>query len=93
MQKCMDRYFPESVARTKPEGGLFIWCDLGEGVDSREFAAKCLDKNVAIVSGASAMPDTSKVTGAFRLNFSMASDENIELGIKAIGEVIKEYGK
>lgn len=93
MHECMDKYFPESVSRTRPEGGLFLWCDLGGCIDSREFAKKCLDKNVAIVSGASAMPDTSKITSTFRLNFSMASDENIEKGIKAIGEVIKEYGR
>jgi predicted phosphodiesterase len=93
MHKCMDKYFPQSVSRTHPQGGLFLWCDLGGGIDSREFAAKCIEKNVAIVSGAAAMPDTSKITSTFRLNFSMASDENIEVGIKALGDVIKEYGR
>ncbi|MDR0406345.1 MAG: PLP-dependent aminotransferase family protein [Clostridiales bacterium] len=93
MRDCMEEYFPGNITRTAPEGGLFLWCDLGGGVDSREFAAKCLEQNVAIVSGAAAMPDTSKITSAFRLNFSMASEENIEKGIKALGEVIKGYGK
>mgnify|MGYP000990103358 FL=1 len=93
MQECIDKYFPDSVTRTSPEGGLFLWCDLGGGIDSKEFAAKCLEKNVAIVSGASAMPDTSKTTSTFRLNFSMASYEGIERGIKAVGEVIKGYGR
>lgn len=93
MHEFMDKYFPQSVARTKPEGGLFLWCDMGGGVNSIEFAAKCIDKNVAIVSGASAMPDTSITTSTFRLNFSMASDENIEKGIKALGDVIKEYDR
>ncbi|MCK9478815.1 MAG: PLP-dependent aminotransferase family protein [Firmicutes bacterium] len=93
MQSCIDKYFPKSVMRTSPEGGLFLWCDLGEGVDSKEFAAKCLERNVAIVSGASAMPDISQKTGAFRLNFSMASGGSIEEGIKTISEVIKEYGR
>lgn len=93
MLGCIDKYFPQSVTRTKPEGGLFLWCDLGGGIDSIEFAAKCIEKNVAIVSGASAMPDTTQKTSTFRLNFSMASDDNIETGIKAVGDVIKEYGR
>jgi 2-aminoadipate transaminase len=91
MQECIDSFFPKSVTKTNPQGGLFLWCELGGNIDSKEFAAKCLEKNVAIVSGASAMPDTSKPTSAFRLNFSMASNQDIQTGIQQIGEVIKEY--
>lgn len=93
MLKFIDKYFPSDVSRTSPEGGLFLWCDLGRDIDSIEFAAKCVEKNVAIVSGASAMPDTSKKTSTFRLNFSMASEEKLELGIKTIGDVIRSYGR
>ncbi|OQB15272.1 MAG: 2-aminoadipate transaminase [Firmicutes bacterium ADurb.Bin193] len=93
MHECMDRYFPDSVSRTHPEGGLFLWCDLGGDADSSAFAAACLDKNVAIVPGASAMPDPTQKTSAFRLNFSMASEAEIETGIKALGEIIKGYGR
>ena len=58
--------------------------------DGALIASKALDKMVAIVAGAGAMPDTSVKTSTFRLNYSMASDENIEKGIKALGEVLYE---
>ena len=93
MHSFMDKYFPDDVSRTKPEGGLFLWCDLNRDIHGDDFAARCIEKNVAIVSGSAALPDLSVPTNAFRLNFSMASEEKLELGIQTLGEVIKSYGK
>ena len=89
MRRYMADHFPGNVSCTDPEGGLFIWCDINDGSDSREFSKRCLERDIAIVSGATAMPDTSVISSAFRLNFSMASDENIEKGIKILGEMLK----
>lgn len=93
MKECINKYFPENVTSTSPEGGIFLWCDMHNDSDGALIASKALDKMVAIVAGAGAMPDTSVKTCTFRLNYSMASDENIEKGIKALGEVLYEYGK
>lgn len=93
MKECINKYFPQNVTSTSPEGGIFLWCDMHNDSDGALIASKALDKMVAIVAGAGAMPDTSVKTCTFRLNYSMASDENIEKGIKALGEVLYEYGK
>ena len=93
MKECIKKYFPENVTSTSPEGGIFLWCDMHNDVDGNLIASKAIDKMVAIVAGSSGMPDTSMKTCTFRLNYSMASDENIEKGIKALGEVLYEYGK
>ena len=47
-----------------------------------------LENNVAIVPGASALTDPNEVTSAFRLNYSMASDEQIKEGIEILGKVL-----
>jgi len=89
MLGLMDEYSPKKVSYTRPEGGLFIWCDLNEDVDTREVLKKSIERKVAFVPGSNFMCDMDKAYSSFRLNFSMMSDENIEKGIKILAEVIK----
>ncbi len=91
MMDAMDKYFPQDVKHTHPEGGLFLFCTLPEGVDSKELMKKALERNVAFVPGTSCMIDDKAVYNTFRMNYSTASEEDIEKGIKALGEVIYEF--
>lgn len=91
MQDCIRRYFPENVTATNPEGGIFLWCNTHSGIDSKQISADALQVNVAIVAGASAMPDPSRMTSEIRLNYSTAPDEQIEAGIKALGGLLHRY--
>lgn len=91
MMSAMDKYFPEEVKHTHPEGGLFLFCTLPDGFDSKELMKKALEKNVAFVPGTSCMIDDKAVYNTFRMNYSTASEEDIEKGIKALGEVIHEF--
>ena len=91
MMDCMDKYFPASVEHTCPEGGLFLFCTMPEGYDSKELMKRALDKNVAFVPGTSCMIDDKATYSTFRMNYSTASEEDIEKGIKALGEVLHEF--
>ncbi len=91
MMDCMDKYFPASVEHTCPEGGLFLFCTMPEGYDSKELMKLALDKNVAFVPGTSCMIDDKATYSTFRMNYSTASEEDIEKGIKALGEVLHEF--
>ncbi len=91
MMDCMDKYFPASVEHTCPEGGLFLFCTMPEGFDSKELMKRALDKNVAFVPGTSCMIDDKATYSTFRMNYSTASEEDIEKGIKALGEVLHEF--
>ena len=62
-----------------------------EGYDSRALMKKALEKNVAFVPGTSCMIDDKATYSTFRMNYSTASEEDIEKGIKTLGEVIHEY--
>ena len=57
MLSCMDKYFPDNVKYTRPEGGIFLWCTLPEGVNTNELLLKCVEKKVAFVPGNSFMID------------------------------------
>lgn len=91
MLNAMDKYFPEGVTYTRPEGGIFLWVTLPEGVNTNDLLLKCVEKKVAFVPGNSFMIDIEKPTNTFRLNYSTMSNENIEIGIQRIAEILKEY--
>ena len=91
MLKCMDEAFPSYCTYTRPEGGLFLWCDLPEGFDSQLLFKKGVEKKVAFVPGSSCMVDQNKTYSSFRLNFSNTADENIIKGIGILADVIKSF--
>lgn len=90
MCECMDKYFPEQVTHTTPEGGIFLFCEMPEGHDSKAVMAKAVEKGVAFVPGATTMIDDKAVYSTFRMNYSTASFEQIERGIKTLGDLLKE---
>lgn len=87
MLDAMDEYFPKSVKYTRPGGGLFIWCDLGEGFDTQKLAQKAIAEKVVYVPGSAFMVDIEAPCSALRLNYSTMSDERIVEGIKRLGKV------
>ena len=93
MLACIEKYFPPAVTHTTPNGGLFIWCDMGEGYDAAEVALRCAKEKVVFVPGNTFMVDMNKPCSAFRLNYSTMSDEKIEEGIRILGGVLSEIMK
>ena len=91
MMDCMDKFFPASVKHTCPDGGLFLYCTMPDGYDSKELMKLALEKNVAFVPGTSCMIDDKATYSTFRMNYSTASEEDIETGVKALGEVLHQY--
>ncbi|PAL11229.1 aminotransferase-like domain-containing protein [Peribacillus simplex] len=87
MMRSMKEFFPKNLSYRKPEGGLFIWVELPEGMDSTHILTECLKNNVACVPGTPFFPNgTQKNT--LRLNYSNMSNEKIIEGIKRMGEVL-----
>ena len=81
------------VARyTKPEGGLFIFAELKDGMDALKLLMKCVDKGVAYVPGTHFYPGGGH-ENTFRLNFSMCTVEQIEKGMGLMNEVFSENEK
>lgn len=91
MLAALKKHLPGTVAWNRPRGGMFLWLFFAEGVDSKELLLRCIERNVAFVPGQEFYPDGSG-TNTARLNFSNASLENIEEGVRRIGAVLKESG-
>lgn len=88
MLEQMDKYFDPKVTYTRPQGGLFLWATLPEHVDMMQFCRDAVAKKVAVVPGSAFLPhEETMVSHSFRMNFSMPSMEQIETGVKALGEM------
>lgn len=86
MLEAIKKYFPSNVYYTNPQGGLFIWVELPKNVDATALFPKAIEKKVAYVTGNAFYADgTGKNT--LRLNYSNATLEQIERGIKNLGEL------
>jgi len=90
MLEALETYFPEGCKWTNPIGGLFIFAWLPEKVNTKELIQDCIKKHkIAYVPGQSFFVDRSG-TNTMRLNFSYPAMDEIEEGIKRLGQAIKE---
>lgn len=89
MLAALEEHFPAGVKWTRPQGGMFLWVTLPEGMDAAELLPKAVEKMVAFVPGG---PFHAKGGGknTMRLNFSNAQPEMIQDGIARLGQVLKE---
>lgn len=87
MLTAMDEFFPADITYTRPGGGLFIWCDLGHGLDTLALSKEAIAEKVVYVPGNTFMVNMDERCSALRLNYSTMSDEKIVEGIKRLGKV------
>ena len=84
--------FPAGTTYTTPEGGLFIWVELPEGVNALDLLNKCVDRGVAYVPGTHFFAEGGH-DNTLRLNFSNSTVEQIHTGMAIIRDVIAEASK
>lgn len=78
-----------SVTWNSPAGGMFLWVRLPAGLNAVELLPKAVEKNVAFVPGAPFYADNADPR-TLRLSFVTATVEQINLGMKALADTIKE---
>lgn len=86
MVEAIKKYMPSSFKYTFPDGGLFIWGEFEDGTDTAKYLYTAIENNVAYVTGQDFYANGGG-GNCLRLNFSNASNENIEKGIKELGKI------
>lgn len=89
MLNCFEKYMPEGVSWTRPEGGLFLFVTLPEGYDTSELFRIAIEKDVTFVIGEAFHCDGSG-KNTMRINFSFMDDDMIEEGVKRLANSIEE---
>jgi DNA-binding transcriptional MocR family regulator len=72
-----------------PAGGFYIWCRLPDGVEQSALLANAAARGVVFLPGRACYP-TEPPENCVRLNFSHASEENIDVGIERFLEAVRE---
>src|SRR5208282_2917188 len=76
MLHALEQFFPPEVTWTHPQGGLFLWVTMPEGVDCQELFHAALAENVAFVPGDCFYAADCEEGGRhMRLNFSYSEPE------------------
>ncbi len=88
MVKAVEAHFPEGVQCTKPEGGMFLWVTLPEGVSSVELFDLAIKEKVAFVPGKAFYADGSG-DNTLRLNYTNSTAGAIDVGIERLGNAIR----
>ncbi len=88
---CLDAELGGFLDYKRPDGGLFVWAKLPDGVNMLEFVKKASAAGVSLVPGNAFLTDAEMPCDYIRLNFSTPSDEDIVKGVKILGEVAKTY--
>ncbi|MCZ2465619.1 PLP-dependent aminotransferase family protein [Limosilactobacillus vaginalis] len=83
------KYFPKDVKYTDPEGGMFLWVEVPGVTDTVELFKQCLEHNVAFVPGDPFFAGKPQ-PGTFRLNYSNMQEDQIEVGLKRLGEALSQ---
>ncbi len=89
MLETMDELFPPSVRWTHPQGGMFLWGILPQGMDAAEVLKIAIQRKVAFVPGAAFHPNGGG-ENTMRINFSYSNPETIREGVTRLGYVLKE---
>ncbi|HTY92231.1 MAG TPA: PLP-dependent aminotransferase family protein [Methanocella sp.] len=87
MVHAIERYFPAGVEYTKPEGGMFLWVILPEGLSSTKLFDMAIQDKVAFVPGEAFFIDGSG-RNTLRLNYSSSDEARIEAGIRRLAKAI-----
>ncbi len=86
---ALAREMPDGVRWTEPEGGMFIWVTLPDGMDGAALLEESVKTaRVAFVPGQAFFADGSG-TDTIRLSFSCASEEMIDEGMARLAKLIR----
>jgi 2-aminoadipate transaminase len=89
MVEALERSFPSQASWNTPEGGYFLWLELGDGRDARDLSSRAEAEGVAFVCGDAFFPSGSRAgASSVRLAFSYETPARIEEGIERLASLL-----
>ncbi len=89
MVAAIQRHFPADVKSSAPDGGMFLWVQLPEGLSVSRLFQMAIQRKVAFVPGSAFFVDAED-DRHLRLNFSNSDEARIEEGMRRLGEAIRD---
>lgn len=77
----------------RPRGGVYIWCALPDGIDSKQFADSAYSRGVAVMPGYVFYPSKKEGRGYIRINYSYETEERLAQGLELLRRTLAEACK
>ncbi len=89
MLEALERHMPDGVTWSRPEGGMFVWVTLPEGMDGAALLERALaEEKIAFVPGGPFFAEVP-AANALRLSYSLPTDGEIEDGMGRLGRLLR----
>jgi 2-aminoadipate transaminase len=89
MVEAVNRYLPASVIVNVPQGGLFMWLRLPEGMSAERLLPLACEEGMAFTPGCRFFPNECSGDNFMRLNFAAQTPDKITEGIRRLGKAIR----
>ena len=86
----LDELAPLGVSYTKPRGGVYVWCRLPDGVDSKRFISRAYNMGVTLIPGHVFYPCKNGGRDHIRINYSYESYERLGQGMDVLRKALEE---
>jgi 2-aminoadipate transaminase len=90
MQALLLAHRRDGMNWVEPQGGMFLWMELPEALDTEALLRSAVMKGVAFVPGVSFFAEAPKRNTA-RMNFTFTTGERMKLGIERFVEAVDEF--
>ncbi len=87
----LEAHFPAQARWSRPKGGMFVWVELPEGVDTLALLARAVEEEqVAFLPGAAFVVEGGRpASHCLRLNFSHCDPEQLRDAVARLGRVVR----
>jgi 2-aminoadipate transaminase len=89
MQVSLERHLAGLARWLRPVGGMFFWLELPEGLDATALLPAAVEAGMAYVPGAAFYAGAPRAN-TLRLSFVTVPPEQIEQGVAALAQVLKQ---
>ena len=78
------------IAFDVPKGGIYVWCKLPSGIDSKELIANAYSNGLSLLPGYVFYPSKSGGRDHIRINYSYETEEKLIKGLDILEKTILE---
>ncbi|MBQ9458413.1 MAG: PLP-dependent aminotransferase family protein [Oscillospiraceae bacterium] len=88
--RALDTLAPLGMRYEKPRGGVYVWCRLPGGLDSKLFAARAYSAGVTVIPGHLFYPNKKEGRSFLRVNYSHESEQRLARGMEILSRTLRE---
>jgi 2-aminoadipate transaminase len=91
MLAALQRYCGDLISANRPDGGIYLWCRLSEGIRVRDLLPEAAREGVVFAPGESFHVDAASGRGRFdiRLNFTLPNEHEIDEGVRRLSVALQ----